>query len=328
MDCSIIICTRNRASKLAESLRSLARVIIPAGWTVELIVADNGSTDDTAETALGMSIEGVESRYLFVASPGKSRALNAAIMASRGVALLFTDDDIEPAGEWLERMARPLLENDCDAVGGCIQLANDLRRPWMNAQHLLWLADVPSPVSSEYGLVGASMGVHRRVFERVGLFDENLGPGASGFGEETLLWKQMLAAGMRIHAVPRAHVIHHPDASRLLRSSWLSSARNFGRTRAYLMHHWEYVDISAPHIVRWWNLLKLHLRNPLRHLVPPDREGCPSWEMSYLVTISCCDTYLKESVKPRKYPAPVDKQNALANPEATAHSRDHLPLHE
>jgi|694.fasta_scaffold98748_3 glycosyltransferase involved in cell wall biosynthesis len=312
MECSIIICTRNRASRLAETLGSFANVRIPDGWRVEMIVADNGSSDDTAAIVRNIIIPGIHLRYVFVAEPGKSRAQNAAIAMARGTALLFTDDDVEPAEDWLDLMARPLLQGTCDAVGGRISLAGELRRPWMDFQHLLWLADVPSPASNDFGLVGANMGIHRSVFVKTGLFDVNLGPGASGFGEETLLWRQMLEAGMRIMPVTAAHVVHRPDASRLQRAGWLAAARDFGRTRAYLMHHWEYAELSFPRAIRWWNLIKLHLRNPLRFLSSPDDEGCPSWEMSYLVNISCCEMYLQESVKPRNYPVSAKSDNELA----------------
>ncbi len=299
---------------LARTLRAFTRVIVPDGWSVELVVVDNGSSDDTGATVRTAVIPGMYVRYLYEPSAGKSRALNAALGVARGTALLFTDDDVEPADNWLELMAAPLIRGECSAVAGCIRLADELRRPWMNSLHLLWLADVPTPADDKHGLVGANMGIHRSVFLKIGVFDENLGPGISGFGEETLLWRQMRDAGMKILPVTGTHVIHRPDPVRLRRASWLAAARNFGETSAYLMHHWDYAELPFPHAARWWNLLKLHLRNPLRFLARADREGCPSWEMSYLVKISCCGAYLRQSLKPRNYPRRPTPENTLANP--------------
>ena len=45
---SIIICTCNRAASLQPTLESLGKVKIPSGWQVEVIVVDNGSTDETS----------------------------------------------------------------------------------------------------------------------------------------------------------------------------------------------------------------------------------------------------------------------------------------
>ncbi len=48
---SVIVCTRDRAASLQETLKSLAKVAIPAGVECELLIVDNGSRDDTARVA-------------------------------------------------------------------------------------------------------------------------------------------------------------------------------------------------------------------------------------------------------------------------------------
>lgn len=88
-------------------------------------------------------------------------------------------------------MVVPLREGNADAVVGRIILSSELRRPWMTPMHEMWLAAVAEPAEEAPILIGACMGVHRAVFERIGAFDEELGLGATGFGEETLLWRQM-----------------------------------------------------------------------------------------------------------------------------------------
>jgi glycosyltransferase involved in cell wall biosynthesis len=231
LDCSILICTRNRAAALENTLRAFASVRVPDGWRVEMIVADNGSTDQTPVVVANASHPSIAIRYLAVPTPGKSRAQNAALSCAMGKVLLFTDDDVEPSDNWLESMAGPLLENRCDAVAGRILLADELRRPWMTPMHARWLADVREPAAEMPELVGASMGIRRAVFERIGHFDEDLGPGVTGFGEETLLWMQMKEAGMRILPVADTHVVHHPDPSRLRRENWLHTPSLEARQR-------------------------------------------------------------------------------------------------
>jgi glycosyltransferase involved in cell wall biosynthesis len=301
MECSIIICTRNRAEMLGKTLRAFESVKVPRDWRVEMIVADNGSTDHTAEVVKSAAYTSIEIRHVYEALPGKSHAQNAALAQARGEALLFTDDDVVPADNWIEHMARPLLEKRCEAVAGRILLADHLQRPWFTHLHRIWLAEVRNPVDHLTILVGASMGIHRSVFEKIGNFDEDLGPGATGFGEETLVEMQMKEAGLRIHPVTDTFVVHHPDPSRLLRSHWLEAAMRFGRTSAYVMHHWEHSRAICPTLHVMLVGMKLYLRRLMRRTPRPDEEGCPDWEMSYLARIERLKRFVEESRKPRNY---------------------------
>ncbi len=301
LDCSILICTRNRAVALGNTLRAFASVRVPDGWRVEMIVADNGSTDETPVVVANAKHPSISIRYLAVPVPGKSRAQNAALLLATGEVLLFTDDDIEPSENWLETMARPLLENRCDAVAGRILLADDLRRPWMTPMHARWLADVRESATEMPELVGASMGIRRSVFDRIGLFDEDLGPGVTGFGEETLVWLQMKEAGMRVLSVADTHVVHHPDPSRLRRDSWLSAAAGQGRTHAYILHHWKHGSISRPGMNAAWMKLKLAVRRLLGAFRGISAEGCPEWELCYVSRIAFLENFIRESAKPRNY---------------------------
>ncbi len=301
MDCSIIICTRNRAARLEKTLRAFQCVKVPLDWRVELIVADNGSSDNTAELVKSARHPSIKMRYVYEGRPGKSRAQNLALAQARGEALLFTDDDVEPAENWLENMARPLLERRCEAVAGTILLAEYLRRPWFTRMHGIWLAEVRNPAAEATELVGASMGIHRSVFSVIDNFDEELGPGATGFGEETLLEMQMREAGLRICPVTDTFVVHHPDATRLRRSDWLAAAKRFGRTSAYTTYHWKHARVPYPALQVVWLRTKLFLRRLSRRTPRLDAEGCPEWEMSYLANIESLVRFVEESRRPRNY---------------------------
>ena len=146
------------------------------------------------------------------------------------------------------------------------------------------------------------MGIRRAVFEKVGEFEEELGPGATGFGEETLIWLQMRAAGMRIKPVNATHVIHHPEQSRLLRSSWLSAAARYGETRAFMMHHWEHTQFRCPRLKAAILKMKLLIRGSLAGRREPGQEGCPAWEMSYRVELESLARFPQEACRPRLYP--------------------------
>jgi glycosyltransferase involved in cell wall biosynthesis len=298
LKCSVIISTSNRACALEKTLQAFGRISVPTGWDAELIVVDNASKDNTADVVRKAQLKNFNVRYLYEARAGKSNALNTGLSIAQGEVLLFTDDDVVPAKDWLEKIATPLLQLECEGVMGQIQLADNLLRPWMKADHKMALS-----ASNEHTkeLVGANMGLHRSVFERIPAFDPELGPGATGFGEETLLTWQMREAGFRLRSVPEALVVHHPDVSRLLRSQWLNGARRRGVSMAYILHHWQHDELNRP-LARYYYLsFKLFIRRIFQPPPAPNEEGCPSWEMSYLAEMELCRQFIKEHGRPRNY---------------------------
>jgi GT2 family glycosyltransferase len=215
---------------------------------------------------------------------------------------LFTDDDVRPSENWIAELAEPLIRDECDAVVGRITLAPHLARPWLTENDKIWLACPElawDPKALE--LVGANMGFHRRVLKRVPQFDPELGPGAIGFGDDSLFSYQLVEAGFRVRAVPEAVVTHDFEASRLQRREWLANARKRARASAYLAHHWFQRDIRNPHLQLARFALKLYLRRILQPPPPLSQEGRPDWEISYVFSLELCKAYLKERVRPRRY---------------------------
>jgi glycosyltransferase involved in cell wall biosynthesis len=302
MECSVIISSSNRAAALKKTLHAFGEVCIPSGWSAELIVVDNASKDNTADVVRAVQLDNFKVHYLHESRVGKSHALNTGMAAAQGEALLFTDDDIVPEKDWLEKIATPLLQHKYEGVIGRTRLASHLLRDWMKPEHKLWLVAPDEPGEGELELIGANMGLHRSVFQRIEGFDPELGPGASGFGEETLLTWQMSEAGLRLGLVSEAVVVHHPDISRLLRSQWLAMARKRGRTAAYILHHWRHIELKRPFARLYYIGIKLGLRRLIQSLPPMEGEGSPPWEMSYVTEIEMCRQFIKERKRPRNYP--------------------------
>jgi glycosyltransferase involved in cell wall biosynthesis len=315
MNCSIVISTANRAQTLAQTLRSIAQVSVPTGWKVELMVADNGSTDDTAATARGCRIKDIDVHYLYEGRKGKSIALNTALAQVRGDIILFTDDDVRFPQDWLEGMCEPILANKADAVAGQIKVAPHLQRSWMTITHRSWLAssERENP-GAPIDLVGANMAIARSVLTVVPSFDPELGAGMLGCAEDTLFGWQVLSAGRNICSSKSSPVIHYFSEDRLLRPGWLKAARSFGRSKAYLLHHWQHQIISRVRLRLSRALGAYSLWRLLNWRQCSQGEGISEQELILLEKIHRLRHYLVERARPRNYELKglVKLQHALA----------------
>ncbi len=298
---SIIICTCNRAADLGQTLEAIGRLSVPEDYQCDLTVVDNASTDNTAEVVKSFVLP-MPLRYLSEPRPGKCRAYNAGIAATSGDILLFTDDDVRPPADWIAGLCSLIASGVVDAVTGGVTLAPHLARPWIKMEHVLWLASTDyAPSGYQVPLIGASMAFSRRVLERVPLFDEEIGPGGRGVGEDFLFSSQLEKAGYRFGMALDTVAEHHLSESRLSRRSFAALAEKRGEANAYLVRHWLHSDPSRPFktLVRAWAALwvrrVLHLPEWLLSPTPP------AWELRLLETWHTARYLLKERHVPRKY---------------------------
>jgi glycosyltransferase involved in cell wall biosynthesis len=298
---SSIICTRNRGTSLEETLASIGRCEVPVGLPTELLIIDNGSTDNTREICERTELTNMPVRYVLESRPGKGYAYNKGIAASCGQILLFTDDDVRVPNNWVERMCRPILQGEADAVAGGVSIAPALERPWLKGFMRTLVACTDSRTDAhDILLVGANMAFSRHLLETVPAFDPELGPGALGFGEETLFSMQMIKAGFRLVGRLETTVEHHFDEERLTRETFLGIAERSGRTNAYLQYHWEHLDLATPYLYELWIGAKLKLRRVLSCTSGRRAEPMP-WEIVYTRELHFCRQFQREIRRPRNY---------------------------
>jgi glucosyl-dolichyl phosphate glucuronosyltransferase len=305
---SIIICTYNRAADLAATLDSLKAVSIPSNLKLELLVIDNGSTDSTPLVTQGFRSEHIVSRYVSEPRRGKCYAYNRGLSESKGELLIFLDDDVRPARNWLMHLTKPLVDRTAEAVAGAIIIPSRLRRNWMDALHLSLLASTESWEGQQpVAMNGANMAFSRQVLEKVPAFDPELGPGALGFWDEALFSRQLLLAGFRIASAPEAAVEHHFHEDRLTRKAFVDRAEKEGRSLAYVSWHWGHdpFDRSAK-FKGWKKRLLLRALRVLRRNECRISEGCAVWEIRGTRTAAYFEQYAIEQRRPRGY-----KQNGL-----------------
>ncbi len=114
---TVVIPTYNRAAVLKKALDAYGAQS-PSGLIRELIVVDDGSTDNTrpmVEEAAGKC--GFEVRYMRQPNSGPAAARNVGIREARGEIILFTDSDIVPRPDLVAQHARWHRENPVDVAG-------------------------------------------------------------------------------------------------------------------------------------------------------------------------------------------------------------------
>jgi glycosyltransferase involved in cell wall biosynthesis len=300
---SIIICTRNRAHELKRTLTALKDVNTDTDYKLELIVVDNGSSDDTKSIIASTNLDPIVVRYAFQPQRGQVKARNLGLREAKGDVIVFTDDDVRPKPEWLRELTLPIIQGDCDATVGAVRIAPHLLRPWMTEQHKTFLAssdniDHIDPIFA----TGANFSFSKRVLKKVPQFDPELGPGQLGFWDDCLFSLQIRKAGFRLRFAPNAIVDHHFLEDRLLRSSFLERAYAEGKCRAYIAWHWDHLKVFPhPTLHTLRKRLRLTILRIVRNKDCRRLEGAAGWEMNLLSQIGYFKQLAIEQQRARLY---------------------------
>ena len=117
---SIIIPTLNQSSKLKKCLSHLAKVDFKSDL-FEVLVIDNGSTDNTKEVTISFEGRIQNLRYYFCAAPGLMAARHMGCDKAMGDILCYIDDDSLVTEGWLKGIADSFSGKNIVLVGGpCI----------------------------------------------------------------------------------------------------------------------------------------------------------------------------------------------------------------
>jgi GT2 family glycosyltransferase len=226
--CSVIVPTFNRAATLRRCLDALAAQTVPPG-TMEIVVGDDGSTDDTAaivaQWAAGADIA---LRYFRQENAGANAARNAAIRLAAGPILLIVNDDTIAVPTLLAdhlalHAAHP---QDGVCVLGRMTIAPELPPSLFAALHhdasfRLFEGRGELPWDAFFT---CNLSVKRDFLLRHGLFDESL-----RWHEDIELAERLLPHGLRLLYCPQALGLHHHF---LTEADYLAIAAREGRSLA------------------------------------------------------------------------------------------------
>lgn len=223
MELSVIICTYNRSRNLPWCIQCLSQQQGVEDLEWEVVIVDNNSTDDTPQSVTSLQNQfSVPIRYAFEKRQGLSYARNRGVVETSGTYFAFIDDDILVSPNWLDAIHTSFLKNDADAVGGRIHLDKSIMLPsWITPElhGFLGYHDFGEKPFQMDGITkypyGGNMAFHRRVIDRIGFFNPNVGRKGEGKkrselfkGEETEYCHRLAKAGGRFFYEPDAIVQH------------------------------------------------------------------------------------------------------------------------
>jgi GT2 family glycosyltransferase len=218
---SVIVCSYNGGRTLARCLESLGKLNYP---NYEVILVDDGSTDNTAEIAAKFP----NVRYIHQTNHGLSHARNTGAAAAKGQVFAYTDSDCMADPDWLYYLISTLTSSDYAGVGG-----PNVSPPARNSIQACVAAAPGGPshvlltdTVAEH-IPGCNMAFYRWAFENVGGFD----PEYLKAGDDVDFCWRLQQAGFVIAFSPTAIVWHH---RRFTLREFLKQQEGYGEAESLL----------------------------------------------------------------------------------------------
>jgi O-antigen biosynthesis protein len=231
---SVVVCTFNGGRTLRGTLEGIERVEYPE---LEVIVVDDGSTDDTAEVAAGFDV-----RLIRTPNGGLGSARNVGAAAATGEIVAYLDDDACPDPHWAHYLADTFDRTGSVAVGGpnipppgANAVAETVARSPGGPIHVL-----VSDTEAEH-IPGCNFSIRKDVLEELGGFD----PQFRAAGDDVDLCWRLQEAGRRIGFNPAAMVWHHRRDS--VRAYWRQQC-GYGHAEALLERKWPHRYNAVGHV--------------------------------------------------------------------------------
>jgi glycosyltransferase involved in cell wall biosynthesis len=246
---SVVMPTRDRAPVLRKALASLREQTLPPD-RFEVLVVDNGSTDDTRMEIESASEQSANIRYLFDSRPGLHVGRHRGLKEAAGDVLVFADDDIRPTPNWLAAIAENFADPTIAMVGGNnypdflaptpAWLERLWRQPSLGGQAISMLSVLSLPAGrrdiSPLLVWGCNFSIRRQVLLEAGGFHPDAMPPElirfRGDGE-THVSGHVAARGLRCVFDSRASVHHAVPAERMTLEYFRKRAYNQGVSDSY-----------------------------------------------------------------------------------------------
>ena len=244
-----IIPTRNRADLLRSAVESLdCQTLSKTGF--EIIVVDNGSTDNTADLAVSLGKKLGNLRYVHEPAPGLHAGRHRGLREAKGDVLVYMDDDIRATPGWLEAIAENFADPAVSMLGGNNYpdfqgpvpgwLEKLWARPALGGQGIVYLSVLKLPDGrremSPYLVFGCNFSIRKQVVLDAGGFHPDSLPGElirfRGDGE-THISRYVLENKLRCNYDSRASIYHAVTRERMSFDYFRQRAFNQGVSDSY-----------------------------------------------------------------------------------------------
>ncbi len=221
---SVVVCSRNGARTIADCLEGLRSVRYP---DFEVIVVDDGSTDDTATIARRYGAHVIQTPNC-----GLSSARNTGLEAATGEVVAYLDDDAWPDPDWLVHLTTALSQDGCAAAGGPNlppagdgPIADSVANAPGGPSHVLLSDHI-----AEH-LPGCNLAVWKRRLQAIGGFD----PQFCVAGDDVDVCWRLQQEGWHLAFAPGAVVWHHRRNS--IGAYWRQQV-GYGKADVLLQDKW------------------------------------------------------------------------------------------
>jgi len=217
---SVIMPAYNAAEHIAEAIES---VLIQNYRNFELIVVDDGSTDNTRDIVAGFKDDNI--RYFYKENAGPASARNLGITKSQGLSLIHLDSDDMITPDYIAKHLQEFEKHpDADLVycDDCLieENSNPIRvieRPEYTDRRLL----IRDLFHCGFPVVPFRTCIRRNVFDKIGFFDEEL-----LVGEDYDMMRRFVKHGLKIHHLKGALYLRRMTSNSLSRNCSAQKAKS------------------------------------------------------------------------------------------------------
>jgi len=263
MKLSIIVCTYNREDLIEKCLTHLANQTCK---DFELVIVNNNSTDKTEEICKTFiqNHPGENIRLVFEEKKGLCAARNCGIKNSTGEWLAYMDDDAFADSKYVENFFTFIASHPQARVcGGKIT-------PYFESKRPKWLSHYILPIVTTLDKgnkitffkhrsypVGANMLVHREMFAKYGMFDENIGfkgENRTISSDEKEFFLRFIGKEIQAYYLPNVCVEHWVPDSRLTQEFFVGQSLTIGtseRVRAKNISRYEFITSCIRELYKW-----------------------------------------------------------------------------
>jgi len=255
---SVIVCTHNRAALLLDLLETLCQQTL-APTQYEVLVIDNGSTDQTRAVTAAFTQRYPHIHYCYEERVGLSHARNRGWQEAKGDYVAYIDDDCKAPPAWLA-VAQEIIETvaPVEFGGPHYPFYTTAKRQWWcdayDRQHTGGYTRAAGYLEPSMDLIGNNLFFQRAIFAQIGGFDPTLGVIGKTlrYGEETEMHFRLCRRDPthRAYYDPRLFVYHLVRPEKLALRWQLHSTFMHGRAD-YPIYY------AGQHPFRWWVCLLL-----------------------------------------------------------------------